>query len=526
MNAKPAFQKNFTGRLFSYQISPHGSMLTRREANSIQLRKQMRTQGQFKRRAIATGALYCLNLFHNENVNIQALPPSLIGLNTDLANPVISTNEKLIFLKRLLVESQDLQIISEILEVIDNSLNTDDSCPYSSYIYLGFVPLIQKFLGNCYPDNIVKIALRSLANLSCANAEGQMFLFRSGVAENFMKAIDCSKPYVCKLALQGLANLASDSYEIKQAVWKIEFLDEFERVHVKAEELKISISHYLSAVCCHTMELSVDIQRRIMGILGILLSSNESLVKSYCLKLIYALITVYEATTLKLLIEFGYDFIIANCLYLNNSVVVLIYSLRITAMLLYYDHPVDSSILDKLDMLFNHREAKIQTEIPFAIKNYALSSKENTEKVINHRIFNRILQSLMIPDNRVSLKAASLLKNILKALNYSQLTHLSSRNLIHCISESLTISANNIALSKKLLEICDFLLNRLSNYDEPYNELMENMIEAECLDKITDLTVSSDSAVASLAIEVSSHFVVNTDNEDLLETNNTLFNFY
>jgi hypothetical protein len=153
--------------LFQKSVDP-SEIKHRRESFAIELRKQKRIQGINKRRFLVTGhqAFNDIGQDSLQRLSFESLDPVIITVKPELALPDYTESEKLKMICEMLVQETNLEVISKLVDYIWSiTFQCHDLVP--TYIDLGFIPPVLKYLDLSYPEEIVVIFILGKSMFLC-----------------------------------------------------------------------------------------------------------------------------------------------------------------------------------------------------------------------------------------------------------------------------------------------------------------------------------------------------------------------
>lgn len=143
--------------LFQKSVDP-SEIKHRRESFAIELRKQKRIQGITKRRFQVTGhqAFNDISQDSLQKLSLEPLDPLIITAKPELALPDYTETQKLKIICEMLVQETNPEVISKLIEYIWSiTCSCHDLIP--TFIDLGYIPAVLKYLDLSYPEEIVVI---------------------------------------------------------------------------------------------------------------------------------------------------------------------------------------------------------------------------------------------------------------------------------------------------------------------------------------------------------------------------------
>lgn len=415
-------QSSLNFRKLNYPtVPPSQSFTMKRNEALVQLRRKKRGQQTAKRRAITTGAAYILNLATKENTELGQIPTNLTREAPELSNPQTRLEDKLLLLRTILSKQSDTHTVLEGLEVIMRLTQEEGVFALDTLIYMGFVPILQKFIAPRHHSSLVLCALNCLCNLCCTESDTQNLVFKYGVVDNLLTVISARNLGCSCLSIKALANLCTDSYTIRQevtAAGAFERIDELvQGFRDMREELMTSLAHFVFSFGASLPELGNAELGRVLQWVGRLITSTTAQVKEDCLGALDCIVISSNSHwQSRLILEYNLWGFTVNSLSTENSEKSLLCALRVIGNILCEEHSeaLEHGAITKVYGLLSYPKALVKQKCLWVLSNIAANGPVQIQLLIDYNVTQECMRFITNSDQNIQLRAAKFYRNCVK----------------------------------------------------------------------------------------------------------------
>ncbi|CAG9313643.1 unnamed protein product [Blepharisma stoltei] len=494
-----SMQSRFEERIFGFQQVAGAELLKKKQENyAVELRKKIRSQNTTKRRAVVSGHSFLLHYSEKENVSVGNLPFHLIKMNPELASPDVNPIEKLRIIREIMVEDTDRNVLDQGLEVLAGVLKIEVDTPFSTIVYLGFIPILQRLMDYKYPTPIVLNATMCLANICNGPHEYASHVFKLDGIHSFLRIISSRNIQPTIMAIRGLANLCGDCYEFSTAIIESNLINQLSQLLENCRddnlELMAVISHLARNITQNADDISIEQIDKIVQWIGKLIIFQDPEIKDDCLKALRNISKCEDNKKIELILENNLgEFCVQslgnyeeNLLKNASKIIANFFALdiEITQQLL------DCGVLDKLLQLINHPSSEIRRSVYLALSNILCGTNYQKTKYLDHEIAAFSMRGLEDADANVKLECSTMLKNFINTSEYGLTLKLIELRIFDYLKNALDNDIEPDFLNN-ILSICDGLLE--AGKQEQYrirdvsNQIALMFEESGCLDVLENI---------------------------------------
>jgi importin subunit alpha-1 len=407
----------FRNREFMSTIDP-ASLKQRNEQFAIDLRKQKRSENQFKRRAIMISE----TLSTDQMIEI---PSELLSLSPQLADPSLHLDVKLAALYSIISHVQEEDKIYSTLfycrKLLSASLATS---PIKQFVEAGFIPVFVHFTNPKEPERIFSEASWCLCNIASGDSRYTRAVVEAKGLEAFASLLKTENHEVTEHAIWGIGNIAGENVDgecpYKNRIIELDVIEKLTNLTLTAKlskKMKVVISWTLGNIARTKPELSMGIVQEIIPAARKLLRSNSKDVVVNALWTLSHINANGSSTRIQSII--------------NNEILQLVVprlkeplsriqhpALRVIGNVLLGDYiqsqtVINMKILDDITGLLTSTDKKVRQEAYWALSNITAGTKDQVKDVISQPVITVAMKGLNDPVFTIRKEASWVFSNII-----------------------------------------------------------------------------------------------------------------
>lgn len=498
-------------REFMSTIDP-AALKQRNEQFAVDLRKQKRSENQFKRRAIMISE----TLSSDQLIEI---PSDLLSLSPHLADPALPLDLKLSSLYNIISHVQDEdKIYSTLLycrKLLSASMATS---PIKQFVEAGFIPVFVHFTSLEMSDRIFSDASWCLCNIASGDSRYTRAVVEAKGLEAFTNLLNTEKYELTEHAIWGIGNIAGENVDgecpYRNRIIELDIIEKLTNLVLTAKlskKMKVVISWTLGNIARFKPELSMGIVQEIIPAARKLLRSKNKEVVVNALWTLSHISANGSSTRIQAII--------------NNDILKLVVprlkepvsriqhpALRVVGNVLLGDFVqsqtvLSMKILDDITGLLSSTDKKVRHEAYWALSNITAGTKDQVKDVISQPVIIVAMKGLNDPVFNVRKEASWVFSNIIFTGAREDKLALVDLDIFTHLRESYSNSDPRylmVTYIQNILDLTDGIFKSARESDNPEDliKVKNQFVESGCLDEFEKLQTHMSEEVNSRVLQI------------------------
>jgi len=411
---------------FQQSIDPE-LIRKKNESYAVELRRQKRMQHISKRRNLVLDQPFQTDPLAPELMNVIRFPFEILEYCPYLNNSALSDIEKLQYVREILESNPPFEVLVKTLELVRYILSQDKNSPIGTFVGLGYIETLLKFLCKDYPPNVVSETAWAVCNIASGPHEYANMLVQKGVMQALFSIVHPQSHRITEHAIWALANLAGDCDDYREKLVKMGFIGLLRRLQSELSEPCLEVERVLAWAYSNTARgsdyiPSEEILKIIEGVRKLFGSSDEEVLSECIWSLVH--ISKKENEKIQLVLNSGLYSNALRCLNVQSNSLVSP-SVRLLGNICSGTHQqtqamLSEGILDKLLALTSHEIPQLRKEVFWTISNIAAGTVDQCLFLLGHKIFEHIVEGLKDTDQEARKEVSYILSNLGKVLKNRQ----------------------------------------------------------------------------------------------------------